>query len=55
MLPVYKAISIEQFSIQGGTTNPCVLSVVDGNDSPIGAYVVEQYYYKWIRYINIVY
>lgn len=49
MLPVYKAISIEQFSIQGGTTNPCVLSVVDGNDSPIGAYVVKVFKQSHLR------
>lgn len=49
MLPIYKAVSVEQVNIKGGTTKPCVLRVVNQNGTPIGYYVVKIFKQSHLR------
>ncbi|MBK8567059.1 MAG: hypothetical protein IPN76_27950 [Saprospiraceae bacterium] len=41
MLPVYKAISVDQEAISRGSTKPCIMMVADSNGKIVGDYVVK--------------
>jgi hypothetical protein len=41
MLPVYKAIAVDQAAIVGGSTKPCIMTVADSNGKIVGDYVVK--------------
>ena len=41
MLPVYKAISVDQEAIISGSTKPCIMMVADSNGKIVGDYVVK--------------
>jgi hypothetical protein len=41
MLPVYKAIAVNQEAIHSGTTKPCLMTLADNNGNIIGDYVVK--------------
>lgn len=52
MLPLYTATTIEQSGVLGGTTLPCIMTVVDDNYIPIGQYVVKVFGQKHIKQYN---
>lgn len=52
MLPIYTATTIEQTAVLGGTTLPCMMTVVDDNCTPIGQYVVKVFGQKHINQYN---
>lgn len=41
MLPVYKAIAVDQEAIVSGSTKPCIMTVADSSGKIIGDYVVK--------------
>ncbi len=41
MLPVYKAIAVDQAAIVGGSTKPCIMTVADSNGKIVGDFVVK--------------
>jgi hypothetical protein len=41
MLPVYKAIAVNQEAIHSGSTKPCLMTLADDNGEIIGEYVVK--------------
>ncbi len=46
MLPIYQANSIEQIALIGGSTQPCIMGVIDESGRLCGNYVVKVFKHK---------